>query len=227
MKLVSLLLFGTMMHASASTFGQKISINVKQASFQEVLEAIQKQTNYDFLYNNAHLRNLEALDLFVKNKDFTEVLNKVLTPNGLVYALDNNIVLIKPKEELGRDELGVQQVVQGYVKDANNQPIIGATVSLANSNLATATDANGYFRLSVPVQSGNLIVTALGFTSRTLAFQQGQVLQVGLSASLSGLDEVIIVGDGTQKKELVTSAIGSFKVKDEDVRQVASPTRLL
>src|SRR5690606_20311991 len=112
-------------------------------------------------------------------------------------------------------------------KDANNQPIIGATVSLANSNLATATDANGYFRLSVPVQSGNLIVTALGFTSRTLAFQQGQVLQVGLSASLSGLDEVIIVGYGTQKKELVTSAIGSFKVKDEDVRQVASPTRLL
>jgi len=227
MKLVSLLLFGTMMYASASTFGQKISINVKQASFQEVLEAIQKQTNYDFLYNNAHLKNLDALDLSVKNKDLTEVLNKVLTPNGLVYALDNNIVLIKPKEELDKNESEVQQTVQGYVKDTNNHPVVGATVSLANSNLATATDENGYFRLSVPVSSGSLIVTALGFTSRTLAFQQGQVLQVDLSASLSGLDEVVIVGYGTQKKELVTSAIGSFKVKDEDVRQVASPTRLL
>src|SRR5690606_29588076 len=188
MKLVSLLLFGAIMHASASTFGQKISINVKQASFQEVLVAIQKQTNYDFLYNNAHITNLHHLDLSVTNKDLTEVLNTVLTPNGLVYALENNIVLIKPKEEFDRSASAVQQAIDGYVRDQEGRPVAGATVALVNSNLAIATDERGYFNLPVPVQSGSILITAVGFEAQQLTFQQGQTFNVTLQMSLSDLD---------------------------------------
>ncbi|NGM62050.1 TonB-dependent receptor [Sphingobacterium sp. SGG-5] len=210
------------MHASASTFGQKISITVKQASFQDVLVAIQKQTNYDFLYNNAHIKNLHNLDLSVKNKDLTEVLNTVLTPNGLVYALENNIVLIKPKEELDRSVVAVQQAVDGYVRDENGRPVAGATVALVNSNLAIATDDKGYFSLPVPVQSGSILITAVGFEAQQLNFQQGQTINVTLQMSLSDLDEVVIVGYGVQKKANLTGAVAQINADEIALRPDAN-----
>ena len=76
MKLVSMFLLGTMLHVSASTLGQKISLRVKQATLQEILQDIQVQTNYDFLYSESEFRSFGKVDASFTNKDLQFVLQR-------------------------------------------------------------------------------------------------------------------------------------------------------
>ncbi|WP_407429798.1 TonB-dependent receptor [Arcticibacter sp.] len=222
MKLVSLLLLGTMLHASAAAFGQKISINVKQASIQDILVDIQKQTSYDFLYNNAHLKGLGTIDISLQNKDVVEVLNTVLTPRGLVYVLENNMVLIKSRTEMRNTAETAQTVIEGYVKDEFGSLISGATVKLENSNLGTVTDARGYFKLLSPAAKNRIIITAVGFESRTVEMTVGQVMQIALKEAINDLDEVVVVGYGVQKRANLTGAVAQVNASDIALRPDAN-----
>ena len=222
MKLVSLLLLGTMLHVSASTTGQKINIRAKQATLQDILQDIQNQTNYDFLYSNNQVNSLKRMDVFVENKDLKDVLKKVLTPNGLVFFVENNMVLIKTRTELSSDPELIQRVIEGYVRDEQNQPITGASVSLLNSNLATSTDERGYFQLSSPTESASVVITAIGYVSQTIAISGTSATNIVLKESVSGLDEVVVVGYGIQKKANLTGAVSQINAEDIALRPEAN-----
>lgn len=222
MKLISLVLLGTMLHASAATFGQKISIHAKQASIQDILVDIQKQTSYDFLYNNAHLKGLSTINVSLQNKDIAEVLNTVLTPHGLVYVLENNMVLIKSRAELRNTAETAQKAIEGYVKDEFGSVIPGASVKLLNSNLGTATDARGYFKLLSPAAKNTIVITAVGFESRTIEVADGQIMQIALKESINDLNEVVVVGYGVQKRANLTGAVAQVNASDIAIRPDAN-----
>jgi len=222
MKLVSLLLLGTMLHASAATFGQKISIQAKQASIQDVLIDIQKQTHYDFLYNNAHLKGLNNISVSLQNKEIGEVLNTVLTPHGLVYILENNMVLIKSRAEMKTVAEQAQQAIEGYVKDEFGSVIAGASVKLLNSNLGTATDSRGYFKILSPAAKNTISISAVGFETRTVEVIAGQVMQIALKEAISDLNEVVVVGYGVQKRANLTGAVAQVSASDIATRPDAN-----
>lgn len=222
MKLVSMFLLGTMLHVSASTLGQKISLRVKQATLQEILQDIQVQTNFDFLYSESEFRSFGKVDVSFNNKDLQFVLQKILTPQGLVYFLDNQMVLIKSRDELLAQMAQNQQVIEGYVKDEQGHPISGASISLQNSNLATATDSQGYFKLVSPDAAPRIIVSALGYESQTIPISSTKSLQIVLKEAISDLDEVIVVGYGQQKRANLTGAVSQVNASDIALRPDAN-----
>lgn len=222
MKLVSLLLLGTMLHVSASTLGQKVSVHAKRATLQEILQDIQNQTNYDFLYSNTQLKHEDKIDVSMKNKDLREVLQKVLTPQGLVFFVEDNMVLIKSRKELAASPELVQRVIEGYVKDEQGQPISGVSVSLQNSNLAVASDGKGYFRLQSPTEQATISVSAMGYSTQVIQVTGSAPLQIILKEAVSDLDEVVVVGYGVQKKANLTGAVSQVNAEDIALRPDAN-----
>lgn len=222
MKLVSLMLLALMLQVKAASFGQTVSLVAKQATLQDILQDIQNQTNYDFLYSDSQLSGLGRMDVSMSDSPLDEVLHKVLTPKGLVYYLENNMVLITSRSELKNNPQTVQQVIEGYVRDAQNNPIASASVSLLNSNLATATDQQGYFSLESPSQEATVLITAVGYTAREMVVTAGEQLQVILEEDVSELEEVVVVGYGVQKKAHLTAAVSQVNAEDIALRPEAN-----
>src|SRR5690606_35501647 len=110
MKLVTLLLTVTFLQAGAMGYAQKVTIHVKKAPIANVLEQIQQQTGYDFLYNSAHLRGTNAVDLNFKDAPLDEVLDACFSGQPLTYQIENTTVLVQRKREaIKAIEIEIQQ----------------------------------------------------------------------------------------------------------------------
>src|SRR5690606_30227188 len=95
MKIILFIVLISLVHVQAETFAQNVNLNVKNATLRDVLDEIQKQTGYDFLYNSSLIDKRKEITLTAKNRDFTEILVEVLEPYNLVFEIDNNLVLIR------------------------------------------------------------------------------------------------------------------------------------
>lgn len=122
----------------------------------------------------------------------------------------------------------VQQnnVVKGVVTDSDGESIIGATVRVKDSNLATVTDINGNFVIN-GVDRGTIVVSYLGFVNKEVKFQGGQSLKVVLEKDTKALEEVVVVGYGTQKKANLTGAVSAVNFDDVANIPVANTSTML
>ncbi len=221
MKLLTTLMFGVLMQVNAASFGQKVSMNVENASLIQVLTQIQKQTNYDFIYNSSLIKSQKILNYKAEDKDLTTVLNEILTPRGLTFVIEDRTVFIKTKS-LKTTTIIKQGPISGVVKDEQNIPIPGAVVSIAGSKSATVTDFNGNFKLLSTTEEGLLSVSALGYQLVEVPFKTGQNLEVVLKVEKKILDEIVVVGYGTQKRADLTGAVTQVNAEDIALRPDAN-----
>jgi len=219
MKTVILLLIVTFFNASASSFAQKVSINVKKASLEQVLDEIREQTNYDFLYNSSQIKDVRSLNLNFQNADLETVLDACLLDQGLTYELDKQTVLIKPKQKDANTVLNSviqQKQISGRVTDETGEPLVAVTVSVKGTTVGTSTNSNGEYQLTLPSIEGVLVINLVGYEPfETNVSSAPSLLNVVLKEEITGLDEVVVIGYGTQKKINLTGAVS--QVKGEDI----------
>ena len=113
----------------------------------------------------------------------------------------------------------VDMTVTGTVVDQNGDPIPGATVSVPGTGVGTATDMDGKYSLSVP-EGATLVFSFIGFVSQSVAVGNNSVIDVILQEDVASLDEIVVVGYGTQKKSVITGAISSVKGSDLENQQI-------
>ncbi|MBD1421712.1 TonB-dependent receptor [Sphingobacterium chuzhouense] len=233
MKVILFIVLISLMHAQAETFAQKVNLSVKNATLRDVLDEIQKQTGYDFLYNGALINKRQGITLQVRNRDFKEILTEVLNPHNLVFEIDRNLVLVrqrkpKPKSDI---ETGIptndqQRILSGTIRGTNGQLLSGVTIRIKGMSSGTVSDGHGRFSLSV--ESGQILVFALlGYTTRELSVPASGSVEIALAESLSGLDEVVVVGYGTQKKVNLTGSVSTVKGEEIAKRPVAQSSAAL
>lgn len=230
MKLYSFLLLGLFLQASGNTYAQKISLSVKGAELADVLDKIQKQTNLDFLYNSSQLKHVEKIDLHVKDLDLKKVLDACLTPRGLYYVVQNKTVLIKRISDLehhGSENIALQRQVKGKVRNAEGLPLAGISVRLIQSNITVVSQNDGSFTIPVVQDEGQLLITALGYEEQRINYRIGSELIIYLQAKASDLDEVVVVGYGTQRKVNLTGAVGQASGKIFEDKPVANVAQAL
>ncbi|MFM2138574.1 MAG: hypothetical protein RJA57_881 [Bacteroidota bacterium] len=115
------------------------------------------------------------------------------------------------------------KLVTGKVTDAKDgSPLVGATVTAKDTKIATQTNAEGVFRLSVPASVNTLTITSVGFTSQDVSIDGKSSVDVSLAVSNASLSEVVVVGYGTQKRKEVTGAIA--KVGSDKIANVPAPS---
>ncbi|RYD88862.1 MAG: SusC/RagA family TonB-linked outer membrane protein, partial [Sphingobacteriales bacterium] len=161
-------------------------------------------------YTDNVLKQSYTVTLNVTDKSIKEVLSQVLAPFNLTYKIIGDVIVINERTDAtvipGAQELQKQVKVQGKVTDDLNLPLPGVTVKVKGTTIATVTDANGVFNIDAP-DDAILVFTYIGFTDKEMAVNGQSSLNVQLVPALTSLNEVVVVGYGTQKRSSVVGAI--------------------
>ena len=217
-----LLLVPTMLSAQRG----KVSLNLQNEEVSQFIRQVEKQTKYTFVYRNNVLQPKTKVTCVCKDWPLEKALAHVFSSLGIQYAFNNNtIVLVKGKVE-NAERKGTKPTegkntdttdkkkLSGILREENGEPIIGASVLVKGTKVGTVTNAEGEFSLDVPA-SGMLVISYMGFATREVPITSHSNLKITLNEDeAQNLNEVVVVGYGTQKKASVTGAIASVTTKD-------------
>lgn len=197
----------------------KISFKMQNVTVQEVLASVERQTNYRFTYNPLQIGADRRVTIDLSNKSVTEILDELFLGKKVQYVVDgNNIVLFidgKKAELKGINQQKIK-VVKGTVKDNTGEVVIGANViDLSVPSNGTITDIDGNFTLQVSDDT-RLQISYIGYNSKEISVKGVTDLQIILDEDSEILDEVVVVGYGTQKKVNLTGSVSS--VNSEDIK---------
>ena len=205
-------------------FDEKTPLNLKfeKATMLQVLNALKKETSLDFVYNHEEIQGIPLITKEFKNVTVREILDYCLQNTPYTYTLVNDVVIIKKRQETKT----VDKVsITGDVKDADGNPLPGATVLLKGTSLGVATDATGKFKLEIPAQKEMILIfNFIGMASQTITVTKSEELHVVLKEDTRELEDVVVTGYYTQAKNAYTGELTT--VKGEDLLKV-SPTNLI
>lgn len=216
MRLITVILMASFMQVSAASFAQKISMSQTNASLKTVLKELRSQSGYNFVYTDDLLRMAKPVDIKVTDANFEDVLIEIFKEQPLTYSVNKNTISIKEKEKvLLKGVTGDLNdiVVRGIVTDAKGETLPSVSVKVKGSTLETSTDLEGKYSISVPGDA-ILVFTYIGFVSKEVAVNKQNLINITLEVSVASLNEVVVVGYGTQKRSDLTGAISSIKGSD-------------
>ena len=216
MKISVLLLFMAIFSVSAKSYSQeaRVTFDLKNVSVNDVFETIRKQTNYSFWYDIKDVNVDRIVSLKAENNTVRQVLKQLLKNENLDYRMVDNHVVLLPKgaKPFITDVLQTRKIA-GTVRDGNNDPVIGANVVEKGTTNGTITDINGQFSLDVK-PGAVILVSYIGYLSKEIPVKEQTKLDVLLIEDTKTLDEVVIVGYGSQKKVNLTGAVSSVKMDE-------------
>lgn len=227
MRLLFILMTMTSMTISANSFSQeqRVTLDVKNVGAMELFKQIQKETNLFFVYNDADLIAFSNISVSAKDEAVDVLLNRVFS--GLEFLFEGNVIVVKPTVTPDEKKEVKKCVIKGKVVDEKKQPLPGVTVRLDSTTVGCATDAQGLFTLTLPVEKGRLIFSFVGFKQEIKNFKAGDELLVVLKEEVSDLDEVTVIAYGERNKKELISSISSVKSKDLEEVPSASLENLL
>ncbi len=214
--LISLLTI-TPSKASDNPSEKRISVAIQNGNLSMLFSDIEKQTSYKFLYNDQILDLNQTISINENNKTVDEILNKILTGLECNYTiLEDNLIVITPK-----NDSKANITIKGKVTDiSTDEGIPGANVYLKTNKMqGTITDMDGNYTLEVPGGESTLVFSFIGFNNEEIEVGSSSVIDVALIPGIESLDEVVVVGYGTQKKSDLTGSV--MKVGEEDIPNVS------
>lgn len=218
------------LHAG-NTNSQTVKVTVKQnnTELSSVLNDIEKQTDYLFVYDK-YVNVNRKVSVNSNKKPLEEVLNQLFGETDVKFTVDGTYIILSAKEKTAEivSPINIQQGknITGIVKDANGEPIIGANVVEKGTTNGTITDMEGRFSLNV-ASNATLIVSYIGYASTEVAVKEQSSVNVILKEDSEALEEVVVVGYGTQKKSTLTGAVSSVKSEQLTVSPVGNVTNSL
>jgi len=223
MKLTTFILMIALVQASAAVVAQKVNLNQRNKPLSTVLRDIKNQTGYVFLSNDFDPAK-EVVSVNVTNVSLEEALTVCFKRLNITYNIvDKTILLTKIAPVSAKAE---QIVIRGIVKDEKGLPIPGAGVKVKGTLISAATDVNGSFSISVPSESAVLVVTYVGYDTKEISINGQKTLSIQLVPNSNILEEVAVVGFGTQRKVSLIGAQSTLSSK-ELKQPVASITQSL
>lgn len=225
MKLSVFFLLAAILSVSAKSFGQKVTLNTRNASLESVLQSLRQQTGFDYVADEQLLDNAKTVTIKVNNLELNDALAKIFVNQSLIFSVDNKAIIIRQKETSFFDkvkEAFAAMDVFGRVTDEANQPLFGATVSVKGSSNAVTTDANGFFTLKNVQPSAIIVITYIGFDKKEVPVA-ANLGQIKLSLATSKLDEIMVVAYGTTTRRLSTGSVGHVSGVELDKQPISNP----
>jgi len=226
MRLTTVMLIASLMHVSAASFGQRITIEENQISLKSVFKQIRKQSGYDFYYEGGIISNNVLKNVKLNNATVEQALQAVLKDTPFTYVINDRDVTIRKRAFASfPDNLPLNarlMDVRGKVVDEKDQPLVGAIVAIKGKGKSVATDQNGAFLLPNVDEGDKLTVSFVGYQNLELnpARDMGNIR---LTPTINDLTDVVVIGYGTARKKDLTGAITQIKpdkIADENPRTV-------
>ncbi len=215
MKLIAVILFLGLTQVHAGGYAQTISIHEKDVAVEKILKLIRKQTSYHFIYDSklailkTHTVTINADHATVKS-----ILDQCLSDLPVSYTIIQQTIAVKSNEEIKTAKAVQAVTLKGQVTDENGKPLPGVSVKLKGSTLGVATDNSGNFSLTVPGPDGTLIFSFISYETQEISISGTLTINVKLKPSENKLNDVVVVGYGTQSRAKVSGAITTVSSKD-------------
>ncbi|NWJ49597.1 MAG: TonB-dependent receptor [Bacteroidetes bacterium] len=214
-----LMLCCTLSVIANSTYSQstKVNINLKGSTLFDVFREIEKQSEYRFFYHNQQIDILNKIDVVANNTKISDVLESVFKNTNIAYkVMDKHIVLITVSgidnyESTISTEFQQVLSISGVVSDSKGNSIPGVYVRIKGTKQGAVTDINGKFTLNIPSPQTVLQVSCMGYAPQELYVGNQKTIKITLQEDVRNLEEVVVVGYGTQRKSDVTSSVSSVK----------------
>ena len=225
MRITLFILVVSLMQVSASVYSQatRLNINLENASFEDILDEIKEQSEFNFLYRSDIFEGLDQLDLKFSDVTLETILDKVLVPEGYAYEIEDNVVVIrKVKQPKIIDEPAEQQqkIINGKVTEKDGNPMVGVSIYVKGTTVGTTTDIDGNYALEIPDDAQTLVFSFIGFETQEVTIGERTAINLVLELSESSLEEVVVVGYGTMKKEQIGSAVAHVKAEEIEMKAI-------
>lgn len=202
---------------------QELNLNLKNATLTEVLKEIRKQTGYQIIYDSDILQNKKLITYSGSKLDLRLVLKKALTEQDLDFVFEGKTIIVKPQERTGLKNIPNQKSekieIKGTVLNASGKPIAGVTVTERGTSNTVLTAEDGTFTLKVANEKSILDFSYVGYASLSENASRNPML-LTMASQDRALEEVVVVGYGTQKKANLTGAVSSLDGKELESRPV-------
>lgn len=207
-----------------------IDCSFEHKSLKEAFAIVQKKSGYLFIYNEKLVAPFTSVSLNARHKSIDAIVAALLHNMPLAYRIQNGKVIIMEKETSqanATETTGPEDGrIKGKVTDPKGAPLPGVTIAVKGESRGVITDGQGNFFLNV--RTGQVLQFSMsGYKGREVAVDALQDLKVILNEDITGLNEVVVVGYGTQKKSDVTGSVSSVQGKDIAEQPVSSPIEAL
>ena len=211
LKRISVSFFSLLLASQMTISAQNVSFSTNKVTLKSAFEKIEKASKYKIAYNSSQLNANRSVTLSKKSDDVFGMLTQLLKGTNCTYELEGNYIIIKPQQKTQTS--GKKVKVRGVIKDETGEPIIGATVRVKGQSEGTVSDFDGNFTLDV-TDDNTLQISYIGYQTQEFAVGKQHHFSIVLEEDKKILNEVVVIGYGTQKKGDITSSVGSVKSED-------------
>jgi len=206
-----LLISGLSVFASESYAQTKtITLHLQNASLKEVLQQIEDQSEFRFMYSEKLIDVQRKVSVNFENQKINEVLNQLFIDTDVNYKLKDRFILLATPEVNTNDFIVQQQkTVSGKVTDSGGLPLPGVTIVVKGTTTGTVTNADGKYSMPNVPSGATLIFSFVGMKSQEIVVGNQTQINVTLQADVISLEEVVAIGYGYQKKESITSSVST------------------
>jgi len=204
---------------------KNITIDAANKSIKFVLTKIEEQAGVTFMYSPTAIKANRKISIHVVNKPLDQVLQAVLSANQIAFRITGNKIVLryhfseKSTWDTGNSELRTEKKgstilnpVKGKVTDEKGEPLAGVTIQAKESAVGTTTNEEGEFEVDLPANS-IILISLIGYESKEVVLQNASSLSIQLKASSNALNEVVVVGYGSQSRRNVTGSISKMEMK--------------
>ncbi|WP_240699417.1 TonB-dependent receptor [Spirosoma sordidisoli] len=202
---------------------QRITLQVQEKDVRTVLHEIEKQSDARFVFSSRLIQTSRKVSISASNEALATVLNRVLKPLQIEYEVAKKLIMLRRSEGTGfrapqpadNPEQVAERTLTGAVIDEKGEGLPGVSVVLKGSQRGTTTDVAGSYRLSIPDDATEavLVFSFVGFLSQEVAVGNQSAVNVTLKPDTRALDEVVVVGYGTQSRRNVTGSVAKVDMK--------------
>lgn len=200
------------LNASNLSYAREVSISLslQQATLSEVFEAIEASSEFSIIFKTNEVNLNKRVTIQSDDDKIEQILDKALSGQNLAYEIKDRHIIVYPAVQENRQAV---QAVTGTVLDETGFPVIGANVTVKGTTLGSTTNADGVFSLEAPANA-TLVVSYIGYTPQEVPLNGKNKLTIVLKEDTQVLQDVVVVGFGTQKKINVTGAVAAVKMDD-------------
>lgn len=219
MKLTTVLILAVTMQISATVYSQstKFSLDFKGKTVREVFNIIESQSRFRFFFNDDFKLIDEKVNLDVKDVSVEAILDELFLNSEISYkVLPNDLIVLTTSQNSTQLPVNQNKTIKGKVVDSTGQPLPGVTVFFKGTTGGTITNIEGTYSLPVNANAKVLVFSFVGMETKEIALGNQAEVNVTMEENTIGIDEVVAIGYGVQKKESLTGAISGVNSDDLD-----------
>ncbi|WP_223170120.1 TonB-dependent receptor [Maribacter aquimaris] len=235
LSLLFLITVSFVMHANSS-YSQKtkISLDLGNATVEDVIDEIEATTEFKFIFNTKSIDLKRKVSINVSKAPITKVLDLLFDKESIGYEIDNRKILLyggpnkkTSEQDSGMELQNLQLQVSGVITDENGTPLPGASIIEKGTTNGTTSDFDGIFAIDVSNSDVILVISYIGFTTKEVAVQGQTSISITLKENASALDEVVITGYTAERKSDLTGAVAIVEMGEVVSQPVASVDNML